>query len=155
MAATGYVSPFHRALIYVLLGEHDASIRCLREASAINEGWLAWLAVEPQFDPLRADPAFIEILAMTKNPARAGAATTKAKTSAASLPRSSSSTSASRDSIITSVTSPVPSPAPQTLDSGNEEARQLYTAGRYYATRRTAEGMRQAIERLSRAVEID
>ena len=54
-----------------------------------------------------------------------------------------------------SLTSPVPSPVPQTLDSGNEEARGLYTAGRYYATRRTAEGMRQAIQRLKRAVELD
>ncbi len=54
-----------------------------------------------------------------------------------------------------SATSPVLSPAPQTLDDGNEEARQLYTAGRYYATRRTAEGLWQAIDRLKRAVEID
>jgi TolB-like protein/Tfp pilus assembly protein PilF len=153
MAATGYVSPYHRALIYVLLNDPESSIHCLREASAINEGWLAWMAVEPQFDPLRADPAFMEILAKTKNPARANVAATKPKTSAATRVRSVTSISA-RDSG-TSVTSPVPSPAPQTLDSGNEEARQLYTAGRYYATRRTAEGMRQAIERLSRAVEID
>jgi hypothetical protein len=34
-------------------------------------------------------------------------------------------------------------------------ARQLYTAGRYYATWRTAAGLRQAIERLARAVELD
>jgi serine/threonine protein kinase/tetratricopeptide (TPR) repeat protein len=37
----------------------------------------------------------------------------------------------------------------------DEEARQLYVAGRYYATRRTAEGLRQAIERFERAVERD
>jgi len=54
----------------------------------------------------------------------------------------------------TSVTSPI-GPAPQTQSGENEEARQLYTAGRYYATRRTAEGLRQAIERLTRAVELD
>src|SRR5439155_12561219 len=47
------------------------------------------------------------------------------------------------------------SPAPDTESTANEEARQLYTAGRYYATRRSAEGMRQAIERLERAVELD
>jgi serine/threonine protein kinase/tetratricopeptide (TPR) repeat protein len=52
----------------------------------------------------------------------------------------------------TSVTSPVM--APQTRPGENEEARQLYTAGRYYATRRTADGLRQAIERLTRAVEL-
>ncbi|HET6670558.1 MAG TPA: hypothetical protein VFH15_10025, partial [Pyrinomonadaceae bacterium] len=38
---------------------------------------------------------------------------------------------------------------------GNDEARQLYTAGRYYATRRTAEGLWQAIDRLKRAVDLD
>ena len=53
------------------------------------------------------------------------------------------------------ITVPVPSPAPQTQASENEEARQLYTAGRYYSTRRTAEGLRQGIERLERAVELD
>ena len=46
-------------------------------------------------------------------------------------------------------------PAPDTQAGENEEARQLYTAGRYYSTRRTAEGLRQAIERLERAVELD
>ncbi len=54
-----------------------------------------------------------------------------------------------------SVTSPVLSPAPQTQDNGNEEARQLYTAGRYYATRRSADGLWQAIDRLKRAVQLD
>jgi tetratricopeptide (TPR) repeat protein len=47
------------------------------------------------------------------------------------------------------------SPAPDTQSGENEEARQLYTAGRYYSTRRSAEGLRQAIERLERAVHLD
>ncbi|HEX8292342.1 MAG TPA: protein kinase [Pyrinomonadaceae bacterium] len=37
----------------------------------------------------------------------------------------------------------------------DEEAHQLYVAGRYFATRRTADGLRQAVERLERAVERD
>jgi eukaryotic-like serine/threonine-protein kinase len=37
----------------------------------------------------------------------------------------------------------------------DEEAHQLYVAGRYFATRRTADGIRQAVERLERAVERD
>jgi tetratricopeptide (TPR) repeat protein len=52
------------------------------------------------------------------------------------------------DSLVASP----PSQSPETL---NEEAQQLYTAGRYYATRRTAEGLWQAIDRLKRAVELD
>jgi serine/threonine protein kinase/tetratricopeptide (TPR) repeat protein len=146
MSTTGYVSPYHRALIHIFLGEHAQALELLSEASAIKEGWLAWLAVEPQLDPLRAELKFAEILARTRNPAGVGVAL-KTKAAAAHQPQ--------RSWERTSITSPVASPAPQTLDSANEEARQLYTAGRYYATRRTAEGMRQAIERLKRAVELD
>ena len=39
--------------------------------------------------------------------------------------------------------------------TADEEAHQLYVAGRYFATRRTADGLRQAVERLERAVERD
>jgi tetratricopeptide (TPR) repeat protein len=49
----------------------------------------------------------------------------------------------------------VPVPAPQTQAAVNEEARRLYTAGRYYSTRRSADGLKQAIERLERAVDLD
>jgi serine/threonine protein kinase/tetratricopeptide (TPR) repeat protein len=47
--------------------------------------------------------------------------------------------------------------APTTGPHGtaDDEARQLYVAGRYFATRRTAEGLRQAIERFESAVERD
>jgi serine/threonine protein kinase/Tol biopolymer transport system component/tetratricopeptide (TPR) repeat protein len=46
-----------------------------------------------------------------------------------------------------------PTTGPRLTD--DEEAHQLYKAGRYFATRRTADGMRQAVERLERAVERD
>ena len=153
MSATGFVSPYHRALIHTHLGDRKQALDLLAEAGAINEGWLAWLAVEPRFDALRAEPAFAEILNKTRNPAAVGIAqqarASTASVSLTALPRRQ------RERERTSITSFVPSPAPQTLDSANEEARQLYTAGRYYATRRTAEGMRQAIARLQRAVELD
>jgi tetratricopeptide (TPR) repeat protein len=53
-----------------------------------------------------------------------------------------------------SVTSAIPSPVADTSPTLDDEAQQLFTAGRYYATRRSAEGLRQAIERLERAVEL-
>jgi serine/threonine protein kinase/tetratricopeptide (TPR) repeat protein len=146
MSATGYVSPYLRALIHVLLGERKQALDLLTEACNIKDGWIAWLAVEPQLDALRAEPAFGALLTSTRNPGAAAIA---------QRARASAATPAQNVIERTSITSPVASPAPQTLDSANEEARQLYTAGRYYATRRTAEGMRQAIERLRRAVEID
>ncbi len=46
-----------------------------------------------------------------------------------------------------------PNTGPRLTD--DEEAHQLYVAGRYFATRRTADGLRQAVERLERAVERD
>jgi serine/threonine protein kinase/Tol biopolymer transport system component/tetratricopeptide (TPR) repeat protein len=46
-----------------------------------------------------------------------------------------------------------PSTGPRLTE--DEEAHQLYVAGRYFATRRTADGLRQAVERLERAVERD
>lgn len=155
MSATGYVSPYMRALVDLHLGQRDEAIAWLREAAAITDGWLAWLAVEPQLDPIRSEPAFVEMLSRTRNPASVGIAAKLGASAGAAAQRSRMGKASASARESTSITSPVPSPAPQTLDSGNEEARQLYTAGRYYATRRTAEGMRQAIERLKRAVELD
>jgi len=122
----------------------------LQEAYKINDGWLVWLGVEPQFDPLRGEPAFEELLDKTRNPAvgRKVVLPLAAKQRRRQL-------RADMDQVRASITSPVMSPAPETHAGENEEARQLYTAGRYYATRRSAEGLRQAIERLERAVHLD
>ena len=153
MSARGYVSLYHLALIHLHLGEPKQALELLVEASTINEGWLVWLGVEPQLDSLRAEPAFAEMLTKTRNPAEVRILVQAAASAMPQQERKSRLSSSVPES--TSVTSPVPSPAPDTQPGGSEEARQLYTAGRYYATRRTAEGMRQAIERLTRAVELD
>ncbi len=173
MSAHSYVSPYHRALVHVHLGEHQLALTLLREAYAVNDGWLVWLGVEPQLDPLRGEPAFVELLAKTRNPAAIHSLTTPAiatiaaPASPASQPQSqaesgigrtgrgASSLASSPRHLAGPITSPVRSPAPDTEPGRHEEASQLYTAGRYYATRRTADGMRQAIERLERAVELD
>ena len=149
MSANGYVSPYHRALIHVHLDDQDRAIALLQEAYAINEGWLVWLGVEPQLDPLRDKPEFIDLLTKTRNPA--GSQQTMASRAAAAL-RSSGSLLRRRESPVVTVPIKV---AVDTLPSENEEARQLYTAGRYYAARRSKEGLRQAIERFERAVELD
>jgi serine/threonine protein kinase/tetratricopeptide (TPR) repeat protein len=153
MSASCYVSPYHSALIHLHLGEREQALALLQQGYAINEGWLVWLGVEPQLDPLRAEPGFAELLVKTRNQADNRKAM-PAQAAVAAQPkreRISRIVSNNRETV----TSPVLSPAPQTQPNGNEEARQLYTAGRYYATRRTAEGLRQAIERLERAVELD
>jgi TolB-like protein/Flp pilus assembly protein TadD/tRNA A-37 threonylcarbamoyl transferase component Bud32 len=148
MMVHGYVSPYHRALIHLHLGERERALELLQQAHTIRDAWVVWLGVEPQWDPLRGEPVFEGILRDLRHPA-VGRRLARATAAAASAPRRK------RSANIPPVTKQIITPAPDTQAGENEEARQLYTAGRYYSTRRTAEGLRQAIERLERAVELD
>jgi tetratricopeptide (TPR) repeat protein len=147
MMVHGYVSPYQRALIHLHLGERERALELLQQAHAIRDAWIVWLGVEPQWDPLRGEPIFEAILRDLRHPAagrkviaRAAAARKEKRKRGAHIPP---------------VTTQIINPAPDTQAGENEEAKQLYTAGRYYSTRRTAEGLRQAIERFERAVELD
>jgi TolB-like protein/Flp pilus assembly protein TadD/tRNA A-37 threonylcarbamoyl transferase component Bud32 len=148
MSVHSYVSPFHLSMIYLHLGERERALELLLEAHAIKDAWVVWLGVEPQFDPLRGEPAFEGILRDLRHPVMYRKLARVAAASATERKRKS-------ESHIPPVTRQILMPAPETQAGENEEARQLYTAGRYYSTRRTAEGLRQAIERLERAVELD
>ena len=144
MSTRAHVSPYHTALIHIHLGEYDQALALLQEAHRISEGWLVWIGVEPVFDVVRGQPAFEDLLSKTRNPAP--------QPNVASLvPARRERAAAGARSFETSA---VVTPAPQTSPGEDEEARQLFTAGRYYATRRTAEGLRQAIQRFERAVEL-
>jgi tetratricopeptide (TPR) repeat protein/serine/threonine protein kinase len=147
MARRSYVSPYQRALIHLHLGERDRALALLQEGFDIGEGWLVWLGVEPQWDTLRGDVIFEELLSKTRNPAPQGRIKSLP-------PRRERRLDVLPEQIITPVTSAVRTPAPDTSAGIDEEAQQLFTAGKYYATRRTAEGLRQAIQRLERAVEL-
>jgi len=125
-----HVSPYHQALVHCVLGQTGRALDLLERAYETRDAKILWTGVDPELDTLHGQPRFNELLRKLNHPLALSAATT-------------------------SITSPVASPARQTLESGNEEARQLYTAGRYYATRRTADGLWQAIDRLKRAVELD
>jgi TolB-like protein/Flp pilus assembly protein TadD len=144
MSERTYVSPYHRSLIHLHLGERDAALALLKEAYEIGDGWLVWIGVEPQFDRLRGTPIFEELLSRTRNPAPQ----VFEETVVALPPHRAASTL-----VMTPATAATPAPTDTTADT-DDEARQLFTAGRYYATRRTAEGLRQAIERLERAVQL-
>ena len=138
LTAKRFVSPYHRAIVHLHLGEHERALALLNESVEASEPWIAWLGVEPQFDPLRADPAFDELLRRTGNPS---ATHTTGATRAIEQTPSGANDSAEL----------ARSPRPTT----DEEAYQLYVAGRYYATKRTAEGLRLGIERFTRAIERD
>lgn len=84
-SASRFVSPYHRALVHLQLGERQAALDLLEQSIVINDPWLVWLAVEPQLDPLRRDPRFIELLKRTGNPAAAAAEAAAAATEEKSI----------------------------------------------------------------------
>jgi tetratricopeptide (TPR) repeat protein len=53
-----FVTPFCQALVYLGLRENSQAIDWLEKAYEGRSVWLAWLKVEPMFDPLRSDPRF-------------------------------------------------------------------------------------------------
>ncbi|HVF50290.1 MAG TPA: protein kinase [Pyrinomonadaceae bacterium] len=149
------VSPFHLALVYCNLGENEQALSLLERGFAERDAWIVWLGVEPQFDPLRADPRFQDMLRRTGNPiltlssATTGdAPASGAENHAATQMPATISTPQSGGTISGSTLA-------EPRRTHNEEAHKLYVAGRYYSTKRTAEGLRQAIERFERAVERD
>ena len=144
--AHSYVSPYHCAMIHLHLGDRERALELLLDAYTIKDAWIVWMGVEPQWDPLRGEPVFDQILRDLRHPTL----DRKPSHSAAAKKRRRK-----RGQHIAPITTQIAIPTPETKTGENEEARQLYTAGRYYATRRTADGLRNAIERLERAVELD
>ena len=57
-----YVSPQWPAVIYAALGENETALRYLEKAWEVKAVQILWLAVDPNFDMLRSEPRFIEIL---------------------------------------------------------------------------------------------
>jgi TolB-like protein/DNA-binding winged helix-turn-helix (wHTH) protein/Tfp pilus assembly protein PilF len=57
-----YVPPFDIALIYIGLGEKDHAFEWLHKSDAERSRDMAFLEVDPVFDPLRSDPRFTDLL---------------------------------------------------------------------------------------------
>ena len=147
-----YISPYHLALIHCGLGRKERTLDLLETTYETKDAWIVWMAVDPELDSVRSDARFVELMRKL-NHRLANVPAQKATLAHSDFTQSKTDDVANADAQ-SRVTSPM-SPAPDTLPSENEEARQLYAAGRYYATRRTAEGLKQAIPRLERAVELD
>jgi len=146
MEATRYVSPYHRAFVHIYLGERDEALRLLEQSVMVSDPWMVWLGTEPQLDPLRGDQRFNDLLRRTNNPT-----TVRQLVPPIGKPQTTAAPPAQIVSSDAAPATPVPTPRP----TEDEEANKLYVAGRYFATRRTAEGLRQGIERFERAVERD
>jgi adenylate cyclase len=59
---TRYVSPQWPAVIYAALGEKATALEYLEKAWDLGAVQLVWIWVDPNFDPLRTEPKFIELL---------------------------------------------------------------------------------------------
>jgi TolB-like protein/Tfp pilus assembly protein PilF len=57
-----YVPPFHLAIGYVGLEDHDRAFEALKQAWLDRDPALASIAVEPRFDPLRDDARYRDLL---------------------------------------------------------------------------------------------
>lgn len=57
-----YISPYAFALIHAGLGERDQALFWLERLYEDRNDWLMWLRVIPEFDGLRSDPRFTELL---------------------------------------------------------------------------------------------
>jgi TolB-like protein/Flp pilus assembly protein TadD len=64
-----YLSPFQIALIYVGLGENDKAIEWLQTAKRERDPFLMYIRVDPNFDSLRMDPRFVELMKQIDAPA--------------------------------------------------------------------------------------
>ena len=61
-AGAQYVSPANRVLIYLGLGDGEQAFRWLEEAYKERSSMLSWLKVDPDFEGLRDDPRFDDLL---------------------------------------------------------------------------------------------
>ncbi|MCA1636119.1 MAG: winged helix-turn-helix domain-containing protein [Acidobacteria bacterium] len=57
-----YATPYDLAILYTGLGERDQALQQLKKACEERSGWIINLKIEPQFDPLRADPRYAALL---------------------------------------------------------------------------------------------
>ena len=57
-----YVSPVHFAVLHAQLGENDQAFASLEKAFEERQPWLGQVKVDPQFEPLRSDPRFADLV---------------------------------------------------------------------------------------------
>jgi TolB-like protein/Tfp pilus assembly protein PilF len=58
------------AVVFAALGNADQAMQWLERSYTAHESFLAWLAVDPEFDRLRADPRFVDLIRRIGIPVR-------------------------------------------------------------------------------------
>ena len=64
LGRTRYISPYHLAVAHVGLGELDSAFAALERATVDADPALAYVAVEPRFEPLRQDDRYSRLLTL-------------------------------------------------------------------------------------------
>ncbi len=62
----GFVSPVSRVFVYIGLHDQGRAFQGLEQACQERDGWLAWLKVDPIFDPLRSDARYTRLLSQVR-----------------------------------------------------------------------------------------
>jgi DNA-binding winged helix-turn-helix (wHTH) protein/TolB-like protein len=62
LSKQSYVPPYAIGLIYTGLGDNAGAFEWFRKAYEAQNAWLSWLKVAPEFDNLRSDPGFADLL---------------------------------------------------------------------------------------------
>jgi serine/threonine-protein kinase len=57
-----YIASNHFATIYIGLGDKDKAFEWLEKTYEERSGWMVWLQTAPEFDSLRSDPRFADLL---------------------------------------------------------------------------------------------
>ena len=62
LGVTRYLSHYHLALAHVGIGDWDPAFAALEQAVVDSDPALVYLAVEPRFEPIRADARYARLL---------------------------------------------------------------------------------------------
>jgi TolB-like protein/Flp pilus assembly protein TadD/tRNA A-37 threonylcarbamoyl transferase component Bud32 len=62
ISKTRFVSEYMLALVFCALGDKDRAFENLEKSFAARDGWLNWLGIDPQFDVLRDDARYEDLL---------------------------------------------------------------------------------------------
>ncbi len=68
ISPTRFVSEYMLALVYCALGDKEMAFENLAKSMAARDGWMNWIGVEPQFDVLRDDARFADLLRRSGSP---------------------------------------------------------------------------------------
>jgi TolB-like protein/Tfp pilus assembly protein PilF len=74
-AKYAYVSSLHFAALHAKIGDKDEAFAWLEKAFAERQPWLGQLRVDPQFESLRSDPRFADLVRRIEQVGRAAAET--------------------------------------------------------------------------------